>query len=81
MNKKIRQALGEEKLVDFDKLFASYSKKRQQKILKKAKCLKAAMAVRKLRKRLNLSQEKLAEKMTVDREFISRIESGRKILP
>jgi len=77
MNKKIRQALVKEELLDFDKLFASYPKVRKEAILKKARYLKAAIAVRNLRKKLNLSQQKLAEKMQVEREFIARIESGR----
>lgn len=77
MNKKIKQALIKGDLLDFDKLLASYPKKRREQILKKARYLKAAAAVRRLRKQLNLSQQKLAEKMAVDREFISRIESGR----
>lgn len=77
MNKKIQQALNKGELLDFDKLFANYSKKRREKILRKARYLKVAVALRKLRKQLRLSQEKLAEKMNVEREFISRIESGR----
>ncbi|OHA61837.1 MAG: hypothetical protein A2109_00445 [Candidatus Wildermuthbacteria bacterium GWA1_49_26] len=43
----------------------------------KARYLKAAMELRKVRKQLHLSQEELAKKMVVKREFISRIESGR----
>ena len=37
----------------------------------------AAMELRKMRRKLRLSQAQLARKMNVKREFISRIESGR----
>lgn len=77
MNKKIKQALAKKELLDFDDLFASYSQKRKEKILKRARYLKAAIALRKLRKKLKFSQQELAKKMRVEREFISRIENGR----
>ncbi|MBU2592755.1 helix-turn-helix domain-containing protein [Patescibacteria group bacterium] len=77
MNKKIKQALRKGSLVDFDKLFASYSKSKKEEVLKKARYLKIAIALRKLRQGANLTQEKLAQKMKVEREFIARIESGR----
>jgi len=77
MNKKIQKALNKKELIDFDEIFAGYSKRRKDKILKKARYLKLAMALRKIRQRLKLSQQKLAQKMNVKREFIARIESGR----
>jgi HTH-type transcriptional regulator / antitoxin HipB len=77
MNKKIKRALKRGDLVSFDKVFKNYSKEKKAKILKKARYLKTAIALRKLRKDLKLSQQKLADKMNVEREFISRIESGR----
>ena len=77
MNKKIKQALKKAELVDFDKLFASYPKAKRERIYKKARYLKAAIALRKLREDSNLTQKKLAKKMDVEREFIARIESGR----
>lgn len=75
--KKIKQAIKEGKLLEWDKIFASYPKERQKKILKGARYIRAAMRLRRLRKRLKLSQEELAEKMDVKREFIARIESGQ----
>jgi len=77
MNKKLKQALKKGELVDFDKMFAGYSQKRKDQILKKARYLKAAIELRSLRNELKLSQQALAKKMKVEREFISRIESGK----
>lgn len=76
MKTKINQAVKKGDLIDYDKLFASYSQKRQQEILKRARYLKAAMELKKLRKQLKISQQELARKMKVKREFITRIESG-----
>ena len=76
MKNKINQAVKRGDLVDYVNLFASYPKKRQQEILKRARYLKAAMELKKLRKELKISQEELARKMKVKREFITRIESG-----
>lgn len=73
---KINKVVKREDLIVYDDLFAGYSKKRQQEILKRARYLKAAIELKKLRKELKISQEKLAHKMRVKREFISRIESG-----
>lgn len=76
MDKKVQEALKKGDLIDYDKLFASLPKKRQEAILKRVRYIQAAIALRKLRKTLRLSQEKLARKMKVKREFVSRIESG-----
>ncbi len=76
MNRKINQALKRRDLVAYIDLFSSYPQERQQEILKRARYLKAAMELKKLRKELKISQEALARKMKVKREFISRIESG-----
>ncbi len=76
MNRKMKEAVKKGDLVDYDNLFSSYSQKRQQEILKRARYLKAAMELKKLRKELNISQVELARKMKVKREFITRIESG-----
>ncbi|HSX19150.1 MAG TPA: helix-turn-helix transcriptional regulator [Candidatus Saccharimonadales bacterium] len=73
---KINQAVKRGDLIAYDDLFSSYPKKRQQEILEKARYLKAAMELKKLRKELKISQEELARKMKVKREFIARIESG-----
>src|SRR3990167_9258241 len=75
-DKKIREALKTGKLIDYDQLFASYPKERQKRIKERARYLMAAWELRKLRKKARLSQEQLAKKMDVKREFISRIESG-----
>lgn len=76
MNRKINLALKRGDLVNYADLFAGYPEKRQQEILKRARYLKAAMELKKLRKQLKISQEELARKMKVKREFITRIESG-----
>ena len=76
-NKKIREALKTGKLIDYDELFASYPKERQERIKARARFLIAAMELRNLRRELKLSQAQLARKMNVKREFISRIESGQ----
>ena len=73
---KISKTLKRGELISYDDLFASYPKKRQQEILKRARYLKAAMELKRLRKELKISQEELARKMKVKREFITRIESG-----
>jgi DNA-binding XRE family transcriptional regulator len=77
MNKKLKHALINNKLVDFDQLFNKFNIKKKEKILTRVRYLQAALALRKLRQQLNLSQEHLAIKMKVEREYISRIESGR----
>lgn len=81
MNKKLPQniqiALKKGELVSYEKVWRGYSKKNQEAILEKARYLKAAMELRRLRKQLHLSQEQLAKKISVKREFISRVESGR----
>lgn len=76
MNYKINQAVKRGDLVNYADLFAGYSKNRQQEILKRARYLKTAMELKKLRKQLKISQNELAHKMKVKREFITRIESG-----
>lgn len=76
MNRKIKQTVKRGDLLVYTDLFASYPKKRQQEILKRARYLKAAMELKKLRKQLKISQNELARKMKVKREFITRIESG-----
>lgn len=73
---KITQAVKRGDLVAYGDLFASYSRKRQQEILKRARYLKAAIELKKLRRELKISQDELARKMKVKREFITRIESG-----
>ena len=73
---KIKNAVKKGDLIAYGDLFAGYPKKRQQEILKRARYLKAAIELKKLRKDLKISQGQLAHKMKVKREFISRIESG-----
>ena len=75
---KIKNAVKKGDLIAYGDLFAGYSKKRQQEILKRARYLKAAIELKKLRKELKISQGQLAHKMKVKREFISRIESGER---
>lgn len=76
MNNKISKAQKSGELISYTKLFASYSGKRQKEILKRARYLKAAMELKKLRDILNITQATLARKMNVKRAFITRIESG-----
>ena len=76
MNSKIKDAARRGDLIAYADLYAKYPKKRQQEILKRARYLKTAMALKKLRKLLRISQNELARKMKVKREFITRIESG-----
>ena len=73
---KINKAVKRGDLFAYNDLFAGYSQKRQQEILKRARYLKTAMALKNLRKQLKISQQELASKMKVKREFITRIESG-----
>ncbi len=74
--KRIKKAIKEGKLLEWDKIFASYPKSRQKRIREGARHIMAAMEVRRLRKSLKLSQAELAHKMDVKREFVSRIEGG-----
>ena len=74
--KKIKEGLRTGKLIDYDDLFASYPNERQKRIKERARYLMAAWELRKLRQKARLSQQALAKKMDVKREFISRIESG-----
>lgn len=76
MNNKIKKAIKEGKLIPFEKIYKSHSKEEREKIDRIAKYIMARMEIRKLRKEKKLSQEKLAQKMNVKREFVSRIESG-----
>lgn len=77
MNKKIRDAIKSGKLIPLEKVLAELPEKRRKEIDRQARYIKAAMEIRRLRKRLKLTQTKLAEKMRVNREFVSRVESGR----
>ena len=74
--KKIKEAEKKGRLLDWNKLFASYPKNEQDEINRKAKLIMVRMEVRKLRKQSKLTQAQLAKKVNMKREFISRIESG-----
>lgn len=73
---RIKQLEKEGKLINWDKLFASYSKERQEEIKKEAKFIMARMEIIRVRQEKKLTQAELAKKMNVKREFLSRIESG-----
>lgn len=77
MPKKIKEAIARGDLIPHEQVFAGYNKKEQEQILRKARYIRAAIELRKVRTKLGLSQADLAKKMDVKREFISRIESGR----
>lgn len=74
---KIKEAIKKGRLIPYRKIFESHSKAEQARIKERSRYLIAAMELRKLRKKLKLSQAELARKMDVKREFISRIESGQ----
>ena len=76
MNDKIKQAEKEGRLIDYNKLFASYPKEYQDRIKEESKFIMARMEIRKVRISKKMTQIDLANKMKVKREFISRIESG-----
>src|SRR3989344_8262170 len=75
--RKISEAIKSGDLIPYEKIWNSYSQSKKDRILQKARYIKAAMELRKLRKTLSLSQNQLAKRMSVKREFISRIESGK----
>ena len=75
--RKIQQAIDKGDLIPYEEVWRSYSQKKREAIEERARYLKAAMELRRVRKQLNLSQKELAQKMSVKREFISRVESGR----
>jgi len=75
--KKIQQAIDRGDLIPREEIWRGYSQKKREAIEERARYLKAAMELRRVRKQMHLSQEQLAKKMSVKREFISRIESGR----
>jgi HTH-type transcriptional regulator / antitoxin HipB len=75
--KKIQDAIDRGDLIPHEQVWNSYSKKEQEEIKERTRYLKAAMELRRVRKQLHLSQQELAKKMSVKREFISRIESGK----
>ena len=76
-NKKIEDAIKRGDLIPYEKIWNSYSQERKDRIKQKARYIMASMELRRLRKALRLSQGQLAKKMSVKREFISRIESGK----
>lgn len=73
---KIQKAIERGDLIPYEDIWNSYSKEQQERIKLKARYLRAAMELRRLRRAARISQETLAKKMRVKREFISRIESG-----
>jgi DNA-binding XRE family transcriptional regulator len=74
--KKVKQAEKEGRLLDWNKLFASYPKEEQEEIKRRSKLIMVRMEVRRLRMQKKLTQSQLAQKVKVKREYISRIESG-----
>lgn len=75
--KKIKKALAVGDLISHDQIMSNYSKEEREEILERARYLKAAMKLRQLRAQMRLSQQQLARKMRVKREYISLLESGR----
>ena len=76
-SKKIKEALKRGELIPHEEVLKRFSKKEREEIEEGARHIIAAMELRRLRKGARISQEKLATKMKVKREFVSRIESGK----
>lgn len=74
---KIKKAIARGDLIPFEDIFNEYSNKEKEAILKRARFIQTAMKLRQLRRKMRLSQERLAKKMKVKRAFIARIESGK----
>ncbi|MBI3335799.1 MAG: helix-turn-helix transcriptional regulator [Candidatus Portnoybacteria bacterium] len=74
--KKIHRAVKKGDLIPYEEVFSNYLPKEREEILRRARYIKTAIQLRKLRHEMKISQEELAKKMQVKREFISRIESG-----
>lgn len=76
LSKKIRKAIKDGDLIPLKNVMNRYSPVERQEISRQARYIKASMELRRLREELGWSQNILASKMNVKREFISRIESG-----
>jgi len=63
--------------LDHEKVKEKFSIKEWKYIIREARYVEVAIEIRRLRKMNGLSQEELAMKVGVKREYISRIESGR----
>ena len=63
-------------IMNHEKVKKLFSKREWNFIIKKVPYVDMAMEIRRLRVVVRMSQIKLAKKMHVKREFISRIESG-----
>lgn len=74
---KINQFVKSGELIPLQKLISKLPIQQQKKIEEKARYIQIAMAVRKLRKQLKLTQKDLANKLNSKREYISRVESGK----
>ena len=77
LSQKIRKAVKKGDLIPYERVLHSYSRKERKEIAERVRYIKVAMELRKLRKKLDLSQGALAKKISVKREYISRIESGK----
>ena len=74
---KIQRAIERGDLIPHEEVMKGFSKERRERIEQKVRYLRAAMELRRLRRKVKYSQAKLARKMKVKREFISRLESGK----
>ena len=75
--KKIKKALRRGDIVPHEEVLADFSPTEREEIHQRARYIRAAMELRRLRRRMKLSQQQLAKRMDVKREFVSRIESGK----
>lgn len=73
---KIKKAIKEGRLISFEDILKKYTPERRNEIELRAKYYMARSKLRGLRKMFNLTQQALAKKMKVKREFITRLESG-----
>ena len=75
-SEKIKKAIERGDLIPHEEVMKRFTKKERQEIKEGARYIGIAMELRRLRREKKISQEKLAKKVKVKREFISRIESG-----
>lgn len=74
--KKIEDAVRYGELIPYEDIKKKWSSVKRARVAEQARYFKTAFELRELRKKQKLSQDALAKKMHVKREFISRIESG-----
>ena len=74
--KKLKDAIKTGDVIPYRTIKQTWSEDKRARVDARARYLRAAIELRALRERTRLSQNDLAKRMGVKREFISRIESG-----